>query len=127
MSEHPTITVGSDALSLLASVTSRESATDLEELPSPASLTTTELLSTEIEVGSVIVPAKTDFLAHATLADVEVTSEETNLTRKPKAGALDTSVELECSRLKTINIFGWQSPLLLLKGIDHRKQEGFQG
>jgi hypothetical protein len=100
MSELPTITVGSDALSILASVTSRESATDLEELPSPASSTPTELLLAEIEVGSVIVPPKTDFLAHVTLADVEVTSEETNPTRKPKAGVLDTSVE--CSRLKTI-------------------------
>eukprot|EP00978_Attheya_sp_CCMP212_P001779 scaffold3669_cov61-Attheya_sp.AAC.1 len=37
MSELQTFTVDSEALSLLASVTSRESATDLEELPSAES------------------------------------------------------------------------------------------
>eukprot|EP00978_Attheya_sp_CCMP212_P023459 scaffold71928_cov59-Attheya_sp.AAC.1 len=103
LTELPTSTVDSATLWLLASVSSRESPTDLEELLSPASLTPTELiLLPEIEVGSVLVPTKTDSpLAHMTLADVEVTLEETNPMRKPKAGTLlDTSVE--CSRLKTI-------------------------
>jgi hypothetical protein len=100
MSELQTFTADSQSLSILASVSSRESASDLEELPSAESSTATESLSTEVEVGSVIVPAKTDSLSEATLADVEVTSEETNPTRKPKTGALDTSVE--CTRLKTI-------------------------
>eukprot|EP00978_Attheya_sp_CCMP212_P030246 scaffold110495_cov29-Attheya_sp.AAC.1 len=89
MSKLQTFTVDGGALSLLASVTSRESATDPEELPSEESSTATESLSTEVEVGSVIVPPKTDSLAEATLAYVEVTSEETNPTKKPKTGALD--------------------------------------
>eukprot|EP00978_Attheya_sp_CCMP212_P043922 scaffold294984_cov55-Attheya_sp.AAC.1 len=48
MSELQTFTIDSEALSLLASVTSRESATDPEELPSAESSTATESRSNQI-------------------------------------------------------------------------------
>jgi hypothetical protein len=97
MNELTTDTVDKEALSLHASETSKSSPNDLEKLSSSA----ISMLTAEIEdTKNAIVPSKVDPLADATLADVEVTPEETNPTTKVRIGALDSSVP--CSRLKTI-------------------------
>eukprot|EP00978_Attheya_sp_CCMP212_P037010 scaffold171759_cov54-Attheya_sp.AAC.2 len=83
MIEIPTSPISSDTLSFLVAVSStEESPNDLEELLMPASLTSTKLLTTKIEVAAVIVPTKTNSLTDATLADAVVTVGDTHSMRK---------------------------------------------